>query len=228
MERVITGLILGLFVLFFVFFVSDTLFHIILASILGYSLFELFRIKGNRSIFVWSIFIFILINFSLTFFIANPYGRSFFFTALLISVLTDIFALVFGKLLGRRFIYPSISPNKTLEGTLLGLVIPSFLFLFLGYLFIEQAISGSEVFSEFLVISKFINSLGYLITFFIILISSLASIFGDLLASKSKRLMGIKDFGNLLPGHGGILDRIDSHIMCICLLYTSPSPRDSR
>ena len=149
----------------------------------------------------------------------NSSGRSFFFTALLISAFTDIFALVFGKLLGRRFIYPSISPNKTLEGTLLGLMIPSFLFLFLGYLFIEQEISGSEVFSEFLVISKFIDSFGYLITFFIILISSLASISGDLLASKSKRLMGIKDFGNLLPGHGGILDRIDSHIMCIPVFF---------
>ena len=121
--------------------------------------------------------------------------------------------------MGKRFIYPSISPNKTLEGTLLGLLIPSFLFLFLGYLFIEVEIIGLEVFSEFLVISLFIDSYGYLITFFIILISSLASISGDLLASKSKRLMGIKDFGNLLPGHGGVLDRIDSHIICIPVFF---------
>ena len=219
MIRIITGLILGLFALFFVFLTSDILFQIILAGILGYSLFELFNIKEKKNIYVWIIFILVLINLCLIFPITNSSGRSFFFTALLISAFTDIFALVFGKLLGRRFIYPSISPNKTLEGTLLGLMIPSFLFLFLGYLFIEQEISGSEVFSEFLVISKFINSLGYLITFFIILISSLASIFGDLLASKSKRLMGIKDFGNLLPGHGGILDRIDSHIMCIPVFF---------
>ena len=219
MKRVITGLILGLLVLVFVFLVSDTLFHIILASILGYSLFELFRTKGNKSIFVWLIFIMILINFSLTFFIANPYGRSFFFTALLISVLTDIFALVFGNLFGKRFIYPSISPNKTLEGTLFGLVTPGFLFLLSGYLFIEEEIFGSKVFSEFLIISQFINSFGYLITFFIILFCSLASITGDLLASKSKRLLGIKDFGNLLPGHGGVLDRIDSHIICIPVFF---------
>jgi len=219
MKRIITGLILGLFVLFFVFFTSDTLFQIILAGILGYSLFELFKIKEKKSIYVWIIFILVFINISLIFPIANSSGRSFFFTALLISVLTDIFALVFGKLFGKRFIYPSISPNKTLEGTLLGLVIPSFIFLFLGYLFIEYEISGSEVFSEFLVISLFIDSFGYLITFFIILISSLASISGDLLASKSKRLMGIKDFGNLLPGHGGILDRIDSHIICIPVFF---------
>ena len=219
MKRIITGLILGLFVLFFVFFTSDTLFQIILGGILGYSLFELFKTKGKKNIYVWIIFILVLINLYLIFPITNSSGRSFFFTALLISVFTDIFALVFGKLLGKRYIFPSISPNKTLEGTLLGLMIPSFLFLFLGYLFTEQEISGSEVFLEFLVISQFIDSFGYLITFFIILISCLASISGDLLASKSKRLMGIKDFGNLLPGHGGILDRIDSHIMCIPIFF---------
>ena len=170
MKRFITGSILGFFVLFFVFFTSDTLFEIILVSILGYSLFELFRIREKKSIFVWIIFIFILVNLSLVFSISNTPGRSFLFTALLISVFTDIFALVFGKLFGKRFIYPSISPNKTLEGTLLGLVIPSFLFLFFGYLFIEKEIIGSRFFSEFLVISLFIDSLGYLATFFIILI----------------------------------------------------------
>ena len=219
MKRFITGSILGFFVLFFVFLTSDTLFKIILVSILGYSLFELFRTREKKSIFVWIIFIFILVNISLIFSISNTSGRSFLFTALLISIFTDIFALVFGKLLGKRFIYPSISPNKTLEGTLLGLVIPSFLFLFFGYLFIEKGIIGSQVFLEFLVISLFLDSFGYLVTFFIILISSLASILGDLLASKSKRLMGIKDFGNLLPGHGGILDRIDSHIICIPVFF---------
>ena len=219
MKRVITGLILGLFVLIFVFFASDSFFKIILAGILGYSLFELFKIKARRSIFVWMIFVMVLINLSLIFPIANSFGRSFFFTALLISVFTDISALISGKLLGKRFIYPSISPNKTLEGTLLGLVIPSFLLIFSGYLFIEFEIIGSEVFSEFLVISQLIDSFGYLISFLIILISSLASISGDLLASKSKRLMGIKDFGNLLPGHGGVLDRIDSHIICIPIFF---------
>jgi len=190
-----------------------------LASILGFSLYELLKIKGKKNIFMWMIFMMIFINLFLILPITFIAGRSFFFTALLISVFTDIFALVFGKLLGKRFIYPSISPNKTLEGTILGLMIPSILFLLFGYLFIELKIIGSEVFSEFLVISLFIDSFGYLITFFIIMISSTASIFGDLLASKSKRLMGIKDYGNLLPGHGGILDRIDSHIICIPVFF---------
>ena len=95
MKRIITGLILGLFVLFFVFFTSDTLFQIILAGILGYSLFELFKIKGKKNIYIWIIFILVLLNLYLIFPITNSSGRSFFFTALLISVFTDIFALVF-------------------------------------------------------------------------------------------------------------------------------------
>ncbi len=215
MKRFITGLILGLLALFFIFFTNDILFKIGLSIILAFSIYELFKIKTKKNIFFWLIFLMILINIYLIFPIASNLGRNFFFTALLISVLTDIFALVFGKLLGKNYIYPSISPNKTLEGTLSGLMIPGTIFLLLGYLFIEFKIIGTDIFYEFLVIVPLIDSLGYAKTFLIIVISSLASVIGDLLASKSKRLAGIKDFGNLLPGHGGILDRIDSHIFCI-------------
>jgi phosphatidate cytidylyltransferase len=55
----------------------------------------------------------------------------------------------------------------------------------------------------------------------IITLCSLASIFGDLVASKAKRLMNVKDFSNLLPGHGGILDRVDSHLCCIPIFVSS-------
>ena len=219
MKRIITGLILGLSALFFVFFSNDIIFILGLFIILGLSIYELFKIKAGRSIFFWLIFIIILINISLIFAITNNFGRSFFFTAILISAFTDIFALVFGKLLGTKFIYPSISPNKTLEGTLSGLMFPSILFLFLGYLFIEFKIVGADIYIEFLVIVTLIEGFGYMTTSIIIAISSLASIIGDLFASKTKRLASVKDFGNLLPGHGGILDRIDSHLFCIPIFF---------
>ena len=155
----------------------------------------------------------------LMFSLLNPDIKIYLISLLALVSLTDISGYFIGKNFGEKKLCKNISPNKTLEGTLLGLIIPSVLFLLFGYLSIELKITGSEVFSKFLVISLFIDSFGYLITFLIIMISSSASIFGDLLASKSKRLMGIKDYGNLLPGHGGILDRIDSHIICIPVFF---------
>ena len=109
--------------------------------------------------------------------------------------------------------------KKTLEGTISGIIFPAIIVIVLGYLFLELNILGAKVFSDFFVIASFIDSLGYIITALIFIISSLASITGDLLASKTKRLIGIKDFSNLLPGHGGILDRIDSHLFCIPVFF---------
>lgn len=107
----------------------------------------------------------------------------------------DIFAYLIGSLIGQKKISPLISPNKTLEGsiagTLLSLVISSFYY---------KAIIPNA------------NTL-YIIetTLSIIIMAQL----GDLLFSKIKRENNIKDFSNLIPGHGGILDRIDSLIFAI-------------
>ena len=64
-----------------------------------------------------------------------------------------------------------------------------------------------------------IDSWGIAYTFLALMFCSLMSIAGDLIASKAKRTIAIKDFGNLLPGHGGILDRIDSHLVCIPIFF---------
>lgn len=108
---------------------------------------------------------------------------------------TDIMAYFSGYLFGKHKLCPKISPKKTIEGSIggiLGSVVLSGLF---GYFFAP----------EVLVHCLIIGALG-----------GVVSQFGDLTASIFKRKMGIKDYGNLIPGHGGILDRFDS------VLFTGP------
>ena len=137
MKRIITGLILGLFTFFFVFLTNDLIFKVGLISLLVFAIYELFKIKTKKNIFIWIIFFMILVNIALIFPITQNFARNFFFTALLISVFTDIFALVFGKLIGKNFVFPNISPKKTLEGTISGIIFPAIIVIVLGYLFLE-------------------------------------------------------------------------------------------
>lgn len=108
---------------------------------------------------------------------------------------TDICAYFAGVTMGKHKLCPKISPKKTWEGAaggILGSVILSgvFGFIFAGELLVHCLVIG--------------------------LLASIVSMFGDLTASIFKRKMGIKDYGNLIPGHGGILDRFDS------VLFTGP------
>lgn len=112
----------------------------------------------------------------------------------------DSFAYLTGRLLGKTKLFERISPKKTWEGTLGGLILTS--------------VSG-------ILISMFLDTqfdmLFWLIASFLV---ALSSIFGDLLESLFKRSLGIKDTGNILPGHGGVLDRFDAAIMSAPIFYT--------
>ena len=115
---------------------------------------------------------------------------------LITAFCTDIFAYFGGYFLGKHKLCPVISPKKTIEGSvcgILGSVVFSVLF---GWFFMDRQLIWACV---------LIGILGGII-----------SQFGDLTASSFKRKMGIKDYGNLIPGHGGIMDRFDS------VLFTAP------
>lgn len=108
---------------------------------------------------------------------------------------TDVMAYFSGFFFGKHKLCPKISPKKTIEGSIggiLGSVILSGIF---GYFFMPDILTHCMI----------IGVLG-----------GIVSQFGDLTASIFKRKMGIKDYGNLIPGHGGILDRFDS------VLFTGP------
>lgn len=110
------------------------------------------------------------------------------------TAIFDTFAYVVGSKFGANFIVKKISPNKTLEG-LVGGVIGSAIFgLMLGHLYDINFIALIFVLGAFL------------------------AFMGDLFISYFKRQSGIKDTGSILPGHGGILDRIDSHLIATPIL----------
>ena len=107
---------------------------------------------------------------------------------------TDSFAYFTGMLFGKHKLCPKISPKKTIEGSVGGTVFTVGIGLLFGYLVSKYAGVGVN----------YIN-LGVLS-----LICAIVSQLGDLTASTIKREKGIKDFGNLMPGHGGFMDRFDS------------------
>ncbi|MFU8793395.1 MAG: phosphatidate cytidylyltransferase [Acholeplasmataceae bacterium] len=149
----------------------------------------------------------------------------------LISSSTDIFAYVFGVKFGKHKMAPLISPKKSWEGAIAGTIaatiIASIFALFYGSFFSPDTALGLYLNpgGEQTLLQNF-SSLGetypvWVQAFILVPITFIASVLaqmGDLVASKLKRTYNLKDFGNLLPGHGGVLDRFDSVIFVAMFL----------
>lgn len=136
--------------------------------------------------------LFISISISL-FILVRKMGIELFIFLLLVPMITDTFAYIGGCLVGKDKLLESISPNKTVQGMIIGTAMGSFI----GFMYYHTLID-----IEF---SKVILA-------FICLFLSIIGQLGDLVFSAIKRYFGKKDFSNLIPGHGGILDRLDSII----------------
>ena len=108
---------------------------------------------------------------------------------------TDIFAYLAGRAFGKHKLCPTISPKKTIEGAIGGIVGSVILCGLFGWFFIPAR------FLDFIIIG---------------IIGSVIAQLGDLTASVMKRKLDIKDWGTMIPGHGGVLDRVDS------ILFTAP------
>ena len=151
--------------------------------------------------FVGLVYLFIFLGTSIALRGNNSESIAFFIIILCICIFSDIGGYVFGKVIGGRKLI-KISPNKTISGSL-----GSFIFSILpALLFNLQNYTG--VFFEVLSIN-----------IALCLIVSLVCQLGDLLISYFKRLNKVKDTGTILPGHGGLLDRIDGLIFAIPTVY---------
>ena len=123
-----------------------------------------------------------------------PQGKYIFILAFLGPWISDSFAYFFGRAFGRHKLIPEVSPKKTVEGCVAGI-----LFCALSYM-IYALLLGKFGYAELNVVA---------LTVFGLVVSVVSQV-GDLSASFIKREYGIKDYGNLFPGHGGVLDRFDS------------------
>jgi CDP-diglyceride synthetase len=138
--------------------------------------------------------IFIILPLACSFLYLFADDKHYLFFVLLIIWLADTGAYITGKRFGRIKIAKNISPGKTLEGVIGAIVINIIFMLVVGLNFSEFNIINGIVF-------------GLMIT--------LLSIYGDLFISWIKRSAGVKDTGNLIPGHGGFLDRVDSLLLAL-------------
>lgn len=180
-------------ILFFSITIQPFVFHLLAILIILVGCFELnlLFIKSNGehiSFFIFSIAVFVVFSICFLFFSFLKKELTL-FTFLILSIF-DSFSQITGQLWGRTKILPRISPGKTLGGLVGGTII--------------------SIISAFLLKDLFVGSTGRL---FIFTFGTLVFAFvGDMLSSLFKRKYKVKDFNNIIPGHGGFLDRFDSLI----------------
>ena len=132
----------------------------------------------------------------------NEYSRFYLLYVLCGAFVSDTFAFLVGSKFGKTKLAPDISPNKTVEGSLGGIVGVIISFVLLTVIGNANGINGNVVYWILVGIA-----------------AAIAGQFGDLTASAIKRFCKIKDFGKIMPGHGGILDRFDSLMFVAPIVY---------
>lgn len=188
---------LGISPLFFISILFPVGFLVMLA--------ELWRKKENpllniASLFMGVIYLVIPFYFMLDLAIVSSHESPFLIGMFLLIWTNDTFAYLSGRFFGKTKLFERISPNKTWEGTIGGIVFS----LLVG----------------FLIGNYYDTQNGLLFWMIAALIVAPCAIFGDLLESLFKRSAKVKDSGNILPGHGGILDRFDASLFAAPFFYT--------
>jgi phosphatidate cytidylyltransferase len=181
----------------FIFILFFSVFLIFLKNVLT------FKKDFGKTLFI-DLFSIIYTGFLISFLVKIfeiPGGRLLILLLFILVWASDIFAYYGGRHFGKHKLIPSLSPKKTVEGAVIGFLAAVFTALIFR-IFIKE-------YQQFTVISFIILSS----------IAVIAGMYGDLTESLIKRMGGKKDSGTLIPGHGGILDRIDSLILAAPFFY---------
>lgn len=133
-----------------------------------------------------------------------PYGEYSVWMIFISSWICDTCAYCVGMLLGKHKLSPKLSPKKSIEGAIGGIAGSALVGALYGYFIVERVIMEQQVTWVFVIISA---------------VGAVVSQIGDLAASAIKRNHDIKDYGKLIPGHGGVMDRFDSVIFTAPMIY---------
>ncbi len=164
---------------------------------LAYSMFKKNEEKISDILVVYGLFVYVVGCFSSVVMVrysADGMGHYMYILIFLGAWVSDTFAYFTGMLLGKHKLIPSISPKKTVEGAIGGVVFTLIAFVIYGVV-LNNVFSVSIPLYTFIILGVFLP---------------VVSQIGDLIASAVKRQYGIKDYGKVFPGHGGVLDRFDS------------------
>ena len=210
-KRIITSTILFISAIFFVL-INEVVFVLAIFAISVMCFYEWNKInvpyffikKKREGKFIYiqlAGLVYLLFFFYYAISIRMAYGEIFFIFILCVCACSDIGGYFFGKTIGGKKL-TKISPNKTISGSIgsfIFSVLPLFLFNFQNYVDVNFDLSLKNI--------------------LFCLIISLSCQLGDLIISYFKRLNKVKDTGNILPGHGGLLDRIDGIIFAIPTIF---------
>ena len=199
-KRILSSIIILPIALWFII-QGSVLFILFLFFLLLLTSYEWFKMSKNNFFKSFIGIFFLTYSFYTAFQLRDLYGFNFFIFLILVCVFTDLGGYFFGKLFkGPKL--TKISPKKTYSGVLGSFFLP----IFFSYIFINY-------------VNHDYNQILKLNLFSLILIISFISQLGDLIISYFKRAAKVKDTGKILPGHGGILDRIDGLIFVLPIIY---------
>tara|TARA_Y100001970_G_scaffold269493_1_gene362077 strand:+ start:96 stop:701 length:606 start_codon:yes stop_codon:yes gene_type:complete len=193
LTRLTTSFLLVLIVFLIIYLENIWIFSLAISLVCLLGIFEWVTNKF-KNLFLGLLIIFSFGSCSILYVLLNENLYLLYGLIIMNTAIFDTFAYVIGSKFGANFIVEKISPNKTLEGLVGGMIASIIFGLMLGYVFEINFLALIFMFGGFL------------------------AFIGDLLISYFKRQSGVKDTGSILPGHGGILDRIDSHLLATPVL----------
>lgn len=199
-------IVLGLLLLYILKYQEALIIPGITVSFITIFVHEIIQSKVNIIQGIYAFFGLIYIPFLLGhIFLFQNFDNGKFVLALIFIICfsTDTFAYIVGINFGKHKLCPLISPNKSVEGAIGGIIASVVITLIYGYFMMKLELLYFN-WSYYIILSLF---------------TSVIAQFGDLTASMIKRTFEVKDFGNILPGHGGVLDRFDSIIFATPVIY---------